>query len=78
MADEVSCALLASAKGKAGPEGAPKARVFKFTSWGTLTECLNYLLRRLAENKDAATRTAGTNRAMAEEVIRRIRQTLRL
>lgn len=78
IADEVSCALLASAKGKAGPEGTPKARVFKFTSWGTLTECLNYLLRRLAENKDAATRTAGTNRAMAEEMMRRIRQTLRL
>ncbi|GAB1739778.1 hypothetical protein NU219Hw_g4715t1 [Hortaea werneckii] len=78
MADEVSCALLASAKGKASPERAPKARVFKFTSCGTLTECLNYLLRRLAENKDAATRTAGTNRAMAEEMMRRIRQTLRL
>lgn len=71
MADEVSCKLLAAAR--EGGEGRVKEQVFKYTSWGTMTECLNYLLRRAAENKDAASRTADTRRAMGGEVWRRMK-----
>lgn len=72
MADEVSCKLLAAARDEAG-EGKVKEKVFKYTSWGTMTECLNYLLRRAAENKDAASRTADTRKAMGGEMWRRLK-----
>jgi hypothetical protein len=36
-------------------------------------ECLNYLLRRAAENKDAAGRTGETRDAMRAEVWRRMK-----
>lgn len=72
MADEVSCKLLAAAREKGG-EGKVKEQVFKYTSWGTMTECLNYLLRRAAENKDAASRTADTRMAMGGEIWRRMK-----
>jgi hypothetical protein len=38
-----------------------------------MTECLNYLLRRAAENKDAANRTSDTRKAMGREIWRRMR-----
>ncbi|KAK6407254.1 proline dehydrogenase, partial [Oleoguttula sp. CCFEE 5521] len=69
MADEVSMSLIASNKGD--KEHGPRERVFKATNWGTMEQCLNYLLRRAAENKDAASRTAGTRRAMGSEIWRR-------
>ncbi|KAK4504346.1 hypothetical protein PRZ48_005262 [Zasmidium cellare] len=73
MADEVSCSLLANAKASEGDEKAVKERVFKYTSWGSMFECLNYLLRRAAENKDAAGRTSETRAAMGAELGRRLR-----
>lgn len=72
MADEVSCSLLAST-----PDSVNE-RVYKWSTWGSMTECLNYLLRRAAENKDAATRTVDSRRAMQAELGRRVRQTFSL
>ncbi|KAK5132885.1 hypothetical protein LTR08_008405 [Meristemomyces frigidus] len=78
MADEVSCTLLAAAKASEAEasEGGMKVvkeKVFKCTTWGSMYECLNYLLRRAAENKDAAGRTIETRRAMGAELGRRMR-----
>ncbi|KAK0274193.1 proline dehydrogenase [Friedmanniomyces endolithicus] len=82
MADEVSCTLIAAAKaaGEAAEEAtgdgkavAVRERVYKCTTWGSMGECLNYLLRRAAENKDAAGRTQETRRAMRGEIGRRVR-----
>jgi hypothetical protein len=79
MADEVSCGLLAAgrtsevATSKTGSAGGVNERVLKLTVWGTMTECLNYLLRRAAENKDAASRTSDTRKAMGREIRRRVR-----
>ncbi|KAK4554140.1 proline dehydrogenase [Recurvomyces mirabilis] len=73
MADEVSCALVAAAKAAESEEGAVKERVYKCGTWGTMDECLNYLLRRAAENKDAAGRTRETRMAMGAEIGRRVR-----
>ncbi|PNS15692.1 Proline dehydrogenase 1, mitochondrial [Sphaceloma murrayae] len=69
MADEISCELLAAGHG--GTADAP--RVVKYTSWGTMKQCLNYLLRRAGENKDAAGRTAESRNAMGKELGRRFR-----
>ena len=71
MADEVSCSLIAAAKANANDEKAVKERVFKCTTWGPMYDCLNYLLRRAAENKDAAGRTSETRNAMRAEIGRR-------
>jgi len=72
MADEVSCALLAAQKKPENVEsGEPK--VYKYCTWGTLSQCLNYLLRRAAENRDAMGRTKETARAMRGEILRRMR-----
>jgi len=53
-------------------------RVFKCTAWGSMTECLGYLLRRAAENKDAATRTRESRRAMGAEIWRRCKASVGL
>lgn len=78
MADEVSCSLLAAAKAQEGDANAVKEKVFKCTTWGTMYECLNYLLRRAAENKDAAGRTWETRNAMQAELGRRMKRSLGL
>lgn len=49
MADEISQELVAAGQGKRGEE---RPRVFKCMTWGSTTECLNFLLRRAAENKE--------------------------
>lgn len=74
MADEVSCELLQASK--AAPQDGQIVdvpRAFKCTTWGSLSENLNYLLRRAAENKDAATRTKESQNAMGAELRRRFR-----
>ena len=78
MADEVSCSLVAAAKANKNDEKAVKERVFKCTTWGPMVDCLAYLLRRAAENKDAASRTQDTCNAMKAELWRRFRGTFRL
>ncbi|KAK5165835.1 proline dehydrogenase [Saxophila tyrrhenica] len=75
MADEVSCSLLAAAKANVGNDKAVQERVFKCTTWGPMFDCLNYLLRRAAENKDAASRTHETRTAMKAELWRRLKGT---
>ncbi|KAF9639244.1 proline oxidase [Lasiodiplodia theobromae] len=70
MSDEVSFGLLQlKAKGQ-GPE------VYKCSTWGSLGECLAYLTRRAAENRDAAGRTADEYAALKTEVGRRLRAAL--
>jgi hypothetical protein len=78
MADEVSCGLVAAGRAgegvvKTSSKGGVDERVLKLTVWGTMSECLNYLLRRAAENKDAASRTSDTRKAMGREIVRRVK-----
>ena len=73
MADEVSVGLIAAAQARAGDEKGVKERVFKCTTWGPMNDCLLYLLRRAAENKDAAGRTSETRNAMGAEIRRRMK-----
>ncbi|KAE8374877.1 FAD-linked oxidoreductase-like protein [Aspergillus bertholletiae] len=71
MADEVSCRLLqlrddsSQVAQKASPE------VYKCLSWGTLGDCLSYLLRRAVENRDAVGRTTQEYFALKTESCRR-------
>ncbi|KAI9150799.1 FAD-linked oxidoreductase [Paramyrothecium foliicola] len=53
MSDNLSFSLLA-----AKDENQVSPDVFKCSTWGTMSECLGYLLRRAVENRDAVLRTA--------------------
>lgn len=68
MSDTLSLGLI---QGKVeGPGVAPN--VYKCSTWGTMRECLAYLMRRAAENKDAVTRTTDEYAALKREVWRRL------
>jgi len=77
MADEVSCELLAhnfssdvtagQGQGKVAEPG-----VFKCLAWGSLEECLHFLLRRAIENQSAMERTQHTAVALRREAWRRL------
>ena len=76
MADEVSCELVMAAKASgvvpfektecAGP------KAYKYLVWGSVGECLKYLIRRAEENRDAVVRAKGTRMALRKELGRRI------
>ncbi|BCS02827.1 uncharacterized protein AKAW2_61091S [Aspergillus luchuensis] len=74
MADGVSCKLL-----QIGNESTDKSRsvapeVFKCLSWGSLGDCLSYLLRRAVENRDAVGRTKEEYLGLRRETFRRLRR----
>ena len=77
MADEVSCELVMArrTRGMAPFEKhecmGPKA--YKYLVWGSVGECLKYLVRRAEENRDAVFRAKGTRTALRTELARRIR-----
>ena len=82
MADEISCELIAPSSPTASPPGGnppphastmPEVKVYKYATWGTLSECLKYLLRRAQENKDAVERAREGREALGKELQRRIR-----
>lgn len=77
MADEVSCDLALAAKQQDGGSTEVKRRsedpkVFKYLVWGSVGECMKYLLRRAEENRDAILRARESQRALEEELRRRI------
>ncbi|KAK2595331.1 proline dehydrogenase [Conoideocrella luteorostrata] len=80
MADEISCELVeASQSARVDVAStAPKLPTYKYLVWGTTGECMKYLLRRAHENKDAVQRTKSGRDAMWAEVVRRVKNTLRL
>ncbi|KAF2875830.1 FAD-linked oxidoreductase-like protein [Massariosphaeria phaeospora] len=69
MADEISQELVQDP----GKQADLQAKAIKCMTWGTTTECLNFLLRRASENKEAASRTEDTMHAMSAELWRRMK-----
>lgn len=72
MADDVSFSLIQLKKGISGPRFA-SPEVYKYLSWGTLRDCISYLVRRAAENTDAVSRNKGELVALRREFFRRCR-----
>ncbi|KAL2802240.1 FAD-linked oxidoreductase-like protein [Aspergillus granulosus] len=77
MADEVSCELLAQNSSSDVPAGQAQEKVaepgvFKCLAWGSLEECLHFLLRRAIENQSAMERTRHTAVALRKEAWRRL------
>jgi hypothetical protein len=79
MADEVSCELVqgfesAEAAVGATPREAP--HVYKLLTWGSVKECMGFLMRRAMENTEAVGRTKESQLAMMSELKRRCRMIL--
>ncbi|MCJ1429912.1 proline dehydrogenase [Sticta canariensis] len=75
MADEVSCELVMSGiKSKASKasqnleQGVPLA--YKYLPWGSVGECMMYLVRRAEENRSAVARTERGRSALKSEISR--------
>ena len=77
MADELSCELVAANKVE-HTDAADRPRPFKAATWGSVMQCLNFLLRRAVENQDAMGRTVETRKAMGRELRRRMLHTVGL
>lgn len=68
MSDQVSFGLL-----KLRDNNGSSPEVFKCSTWGTMSECLAYLLRRAVENRDAVSRTGDELKALRAESWRRFK-----
>ncbi|KAH6656509.1 proline dehydrogenase [Truncatella angustata] len=73
MSDEVSFSLLSE---KDDNQNSPD--VFKCSTWGSMGECLAYLLRRAVENRDAVMRTTDEYIALKSEAWRRMKTAFRV
>jgi proline dehydrogenase len=85
MADEVSCALVCGfnvgdkrTSGRFSPQpraaterGRAPLQTYKYLVWGSIGDCMKYLLRRAHENRDAVERTKSCRDAMWNELWRR-------
>lgn len=72
MADDIGCELLQIGDDAAKRQGArfvPK--VYKCLTWGTIQECMQYLTRRLVENRGAANRMREGAMQLRQELKRR-------
>ncbi|KAI9369068.1 FAD-linked oxidoreductase-like protein [Aspergillus egyptiacus] len=82
MADEISCELLQGFQSaEVGEQKAPKTEtpnVYKLLTWGSVKECMGFLLRRAVENTEAVGRTKDSQEAMFKELKRRARSALGL
>ncbi|KAL9615337.1 MAG: hypothetical protein Q9167_000165 [Letrouitia subvulpina] len=77
MADEVSCELIMAGQKRNEDEqhlGArtEKPKVYKYVVWGTVSQCLKYLLRRAEENRDAVFRARESRIALRKELVYRL------
>ncbi|KNG86019.1 proline oxidase Put1 [Aspergillus nomiae NRRL 13137] len=79
MADEVSCELLQGFQSPEVMKGASmeSPNVFKLLTWGSVKECMGFLMRRAIENTEAVGRTKDSQKAMFEELKRRARLAFR-
>ncbi|GKT44692.1 putative proline dehydrogenase, mitochondrial [Colletotrichum spaethianum] len=71
MSDEVSFSLLQLKDEEQSQDASPQ--VWKCSTWGTMGECVAYLLRRAVENRDAVSRTVDEYSALKAEAGRRLR-----
>ncbi|KAF2451362.1 FAD-linked oxidoreductase [Karstenula rhodostoma CBS 690.94] len=72
MADEISMKLASEIKAISAETKSNDVSVYKYSVWGSLEDCLLYMLRRAEENQDAAVRSRVTASLMLGEIGNRI------
>ena len=70
MADEISCDLVLASRRAGAQDYGPRA--YQYLVWGSVRDCLKYLIRRAEENRDAAIRAIDTRIALKGEIMRRL------
>lgn len=78
MADELGCRILQRADGLRAKESAAVPLVYKCLTWGSVQECMQYLLRRAVENSGGTARMKDGYAAYLGEVKRRMGKVVRL
>lgn len=77
MADQLGCELLQEgedavvARASPGASAMPVPRVYKCLTWGSIRECMQYLVRRAVENRGATGAVKDGMPALARELRRR-------
>ncbi|KAI4221089.1 MAG: hypothetical protein L6R36_007145 [Xanthoria steineri] len=74
MADDLGTELILAGRSSPGATQAKtgSSKTFKYTAWGSVRECLTYLLRRAEENKGSLGRTRIGRLALGKELRRRL------
>ena len=77
MADEVGCELIMTGaiSKRSGISQTPATqdiKAYKYLPWGSVGECMKYLVRRAEENRDAVGRTKEDLLVLKSEIIRRL------
>lgn len=72
MADDIGCELLQIAETNASRGSSFVPRVYKCLTWGSIRECMQYLTRRLVENRGAADRMKEGADQLRKELWRRM------
>ncbi|KAL8673793.1 MAG: hypothetical protein Q9168_001805 [Polycauliona sp. 1 TL-2023] len=74
MADDLGTELILAGRGSPGNTRITTglSRTFKYTAWGSVRECLGYLLRRAQENQGSLGRTRIGRIALGKELRRRL------
>ncbi|EXJ55455.1 hypothetical protein A1O7_08382 [Cladophialophora yegresii CBS 114405] len=77
MADDIGCELLQAADEVKAEKSSPMAntyipKVYKCLTWGSIQECMQYLVRRLVENRGAAERMKVGAAQFRRELWRRV------
>lgn len=72
MADDIGCELLQVGESNASKGSLFVPRVYKCLTWGSIQECMQYLTRRLVENRGAADRMKEGAEQLRSELWRRM------
>lgn len=72
MADDIGCELLQVGEKNASAGSTFVPRVYKCLTWGSIRECMQYLTRRLVENRGAADRMKEGADQLRSELWRRM------
>ena len=78
MADELGCSVLQRADGLREQGAVAVPLVYKCLTWGSVQECMQYLLRRAVENSGGTVRMKDGYRAYVGELRRRVGEVVRL
>lgn len=78
MADELGCTILQRADGLREQGAGAVPLVYKCLTWGSVQECMQYLLRRAVENSGGPARMKDGYRAYMGELRRRMGEAIRL
>ena len=74
MADEISCELVQKRQQLTSQEDSNYPRAFKCLCWGSVQQCIHFLMRRIIENRGSLERTNLWMTGLKKELWRRVKR----